>query len=196
MWVSARELVCSTKLGEPVAWRCRRIAGAVALADFEETEAGALWAATEQAGIHRWNETRAAWEVIEPSLHLASRDMLGLARSPRGGMWILGHGIVLRVRETPDGWQVLEAPSSWNGMPAVDGLDVARDKRWHAVGRRHRGRADPGARPWARATATAARAHRRSVDGEVVDPGRRFEPPYGRNLLQVGFAALSYRDPG
>ena len=130
VWVSARDLVCAARLDAPItvdAWRCQHIAGAVAVADFEETEAGTLWAATEQGGVRRWNEAAATWEPVDASLHLASRAILGLAPSPRGGMWVLGHGIVLRVRERQDlagGWEVLEAPSAWNGLPAVDALDA------------------------------------------------------------------------
>jgi signal transduction histidine kinase/ligand-binding sensor domain-containing protein len=201
VWVSARDLVCWAKLGEPItksSWQCQRIAGAVALNDFEETEAGTLWAATAEAGVQRWNDAAARWEPVPASLRLASRAILGLAPSPRGGTWILGHGIVLRVRERsdlPGGWEVLEAPSSWNGLPAVvalDALETSNGTLWLAgfgtyqVPASVRGQV-PIAPP---VTLTDVR-----VDGERADPDRTLELPYGRNLLQLTFAALSFRDP-
>lgn len=201
LWVSARGLVCWAKLGEPIApgtWRCQRISGAVAVSEFEETEAGTLWAATEQAGVQRWDDATGRWEPVPASLHLASRSILGLAPSPRGGMWVLGHGIVLRVRERRDrasGWDVLESPSSWNGLPAVDAMDAleASDGTlWLAgfgvyeVPASVRGQAPVAPR------VTMTGVH---VDGVRVDPGQALELPYRHNLLQLAFTALSYRDP-
>ena len=201
VWVSARELVCWAKLGDPVAqssWHCQRLAGAVAVTDFEETEAGTLWAATEQGGAYRWNDATGCWEPIPASLGLPSRAIMGLAPSPRGGLWVLGHGFVLRVREdhaAPGGWDVLEAPTVWNGMAARDALDAIETSDgtlWiagfgvyqiPASVRDQAANAPP-------VTLTDVR-----VDGDRVDPARPLELPYARNLLQLGFAALSYRDP-
>ncbi len=195
IWVAVRELVCWAKLDRKIEWQCQRIAGVLAVTDFEETETGALWASTEQGGIQRWNETAAHWEPVEPSLHLPSRAIMGLSPSPRGGMWVLGHGMVLRVRERGAGWEILESPTAWNGLPAVDALDAIETKDgtlWivglglYEIPSHVRGQV-PLAPP---VTLTDVR-----VDGERGDPARTLELPYGRNLLQLAFSALSYRDP-
>ncbi len=201
VWVSDRDLVCAAKLDEPIvptSWQCQRIAAAVSVTDYEETEAGTLWAATEQAGVWAWNEAATRWDQVPGSRSLASRAIMGLAPSPRGGTWILGHGIVLRVRERADradGWEVLESPSSWHGLPAVDAMDALETRDgtlWIAgFGVYQVPASVRGLVPLPpRMSLTDVR-----VDGVRSDPARVLELPYGENLLQLAFAALSYRDP-
>lgn len=202
LWVGARDRLCWAALGaaiDPNGWSCQRIQGAVSVNDFEETEGGTLWAATEQAGVQRWDEAAARWEPVPASLHLASRVVLGLAPSPRGGMWILGHGITLRVRErrdAPGGWEVLEAPGVWNGIPSpntADALETGDGTLWlvgagiYQVPASMRGLAL--APPRVAVTEV-------NVDGELFDAARPLELPYSRNRVRLSFAALSFRDPG
>ena len=94
--------------------------------DFIEVDSGALWAATFDAGM--WRLRGGRWEEIPASRELPSRWTSALARSPRGGVWILGEGNFLRVRERadlPGGWEVLERVGLWQGVPTSGVQDVA-----------------------------------------------------------------------
>lgn len=202
LWASKADLACTIDLAGTItaaAWTCARIPGAHLIRRFIETESGSMWAATDESGIHRLDERTATWTPIPGSRALASRKILGLARSPRGGTWVAGTGILIRVVDrpgSPDGWSVVERLSAWHGLASIEAEDVVED-------------ADGTL--WLAQLSGVIRVARTTRDSQIAPPpvtllevrvnGTRQSAaavvlPYRNNHLELDFAALSYRDPG
>src|SRR5690606_17868510 len=178
-------------------WACELIPGAGAVTSFFELEDGGLWASTRQAGVvARGTE---GWFPLPRNAELASRDVYGLIPSPAGGVWIVGAGILRRVRPGgPGGWEVLETPGSANGLLSVGGGDLLEDDDgtlWVATSRGllH---VPPEARDLPAGAPPRVELMEARGDGEPVALDGGLELPADRNRLELRFAALSFRDPG
>ncbi|MEQ1505047.1 MAG: ATP-binding protein, partial [Myxococcota bacterium] len=110
-------------LAGPIAgWTRDALAPGRLLLDVERTSTGAFWAAVADLGVLRWSgEDRAPWTPIPASLALRVGTLGQLTPSPRGGIWVVAEGDVVRVEDdptAPSGWRVLERLAGAQGLPA------------------------------------------------------------------------------
>lgn len=203
LWLGRGRNVCALPAAEVLAGnaaapRCEAIPDARDAVDLEEMPSGDLWALTAYSGsVHR--RAGGKWEVLPGSRKLGVSWILAMAPSPSGGVWLVGQGIVVRVGERtdlPDGWEVLERPTAWNGLIAPNvaaieedadstlwlGTDVGIQRIPPEIRFR---RADPPGVEWVEG----------SVNGVPLDPSGPIRLPWLRHRLSAHFAALTYRDP-
>jgi len=127
LWAGGTGWVCHAEMQSatiPSAWICEDLPGQHQMKSLVPTPSGTVWAATS-GGIFRRRSGR--WEHIPASLELNSSWMLNLQPAAEEGIWIVGHGTLLRVVERPEseaGWEVLERPGFWQGIPTGGGEDV------------------------------------------------------------------------
>lgn len=202
LWLTSREHVCrahrDSVLSAPRSvWACDTIPGAVDILTLRVMPSGDVWAVSERLGVLRYHG--GDWEVVPGTATLRSRAVHNLVSSPRGGVWIVGTGTVIRVRERPEsrlGWKVLERLTPWHGLPGTGAGGVLEDEDgtvWLATSRGVV-RVPPDARaapvPPPRVQVVEALADDRpiSLDGTATLPHRQ-------NRVDLRFAALSFRDP-
>jgi signal transduction histidine kinase/ligand-binding sensor domain-containing protein len=203
LWASKADLACWVDVRAPITpdtWTCRRAVGSHLIRRFVETEAGTIWAATDENGVYRMDERSGEWTPMAGATRLSSRNVLGLVRSPRGGTWVLGHGSPIRVldrSDLPDGWDVVERLGTWHGLLSNGIEDLIEDAEgmiWltstNGVTRVPRSVRDSYPAPPA-VTLLDAR-----IDGISQPITEALDLPYRKNRLELTFAALSYRDPG
>jgi signal transduction histidine kinase len=125
LWVAANEQICQAPSAAVLSgnprWQCRQIAGSRGISSIVELTDGDLWIATDRAGIWRFDEEDQDWTQLAGSTSLPSYSIRGLVPSGDGGVWILGHGTVARVRDdhdTADGWMVVERLTVMQGLPS------------------------------------------------------------------------------
>lgn len=206
-WIASRGRVCNAptvrvRANPPVAstaadaWRCEMLPDSGYATSMLETDDGTLWISTRITGVLARGTN--GWHTLPANARLATRDVFGLVPSPADGVWILGHGILHRVRpDGPEGWEILESPGPWNGLPAGRGADLVEDEDgtiWIAtsLGLVHM---PPEARNRSLEPPRVLLMDAR-VDDEPVSLSGVLELPADRNRLELRFAALSYRDPG
>ena len=196
LWVSGGESICHAPVARvptgKTAWACDTLPGA-AIAVITELPSGTLWAASITTGVYARRNGR--WAAL-PMETLPTRTVFSLALSPRGGVWIIGHGILERVEETPSGWTVVERLTQWQGLMSVGGGDLIEDDDgtiWIASDRGVT-RVPASARPTAPAAPPIALVDAR-VDDRRVPLDSALQLPHDRNRLELRFAALSFRDP-
>lgn len=202
LWASSGETICrapaeAVRHGRAVEWRCERIPGAVHLTGLVETASGDLWASTNRLGVLRRGED--GWTPLPGLRDLPSRSVLSLVPAGPEALWIVGHGILLRVTEASgerSGWRVEEWLSHWHGLPANSGTHVLEDRDGGIWVTTSRGVAyiPPRARFTSPRPPRVALVDAR-VDDERLRLGSDLELPHDRNRLELRFAALSYRDP-
>lgn len=202
LWVAVRERICRAYADSVVAapspdWTCWTVPGSVHFSALQLTDSGAVWAASPYAGVLELRDGR--WRALPGVPSLPSRSVLNLVPSPSGGVWMVGHAILQRVRadpSAPEGWRVLERLSAWHGVPAAGGEDVHEDPDGTLWITTSRGlvRVPPNVRRRTSAAPRVALIEAR-VDDERVDPTGAVELPHDRNRLELRFAALSYRAP-
>jgi len=202
LWVAAGGSICrapagAVRAGDAGAWRCWRFPGAIHFTALAETQAGSVWASSPYAGVLQFRDGE--WEPLAAAASLPSRSVLNLVRSPRGGLWVLGHGILLRVRPDPSaegGWTVLERLSTWHGLPTPGGADLMEEANGSLWITTSRGlvRVPAGVRRSSPAPPRVALVEARA-DDRVLPLGGRPELSHDRNRLELRFAALSYRAP-
>lgn len=180
----------------PSPWSIDSLPGANHVNAILQMPSGAIWIATGNAGVRR--RTGGGWEEIPGSRRLASPRIYGMVSSSSGGVWVLAVGSIVRVLERPempDGWEVVERLSSWQGLPTQQASDLYEE---------------PDGRLWLASLAgivevppEARHVDKRppplelielAVDGERLPPDLLPVLPYRRNRLEVRFAALSFRD--
>jgi signal transduction histidine kinase/ligand-binding sensor domain-containing protein len=203
LWAGSHERVChapvrAIRAGGPVEWTCRPLpAGVVHLNGMVELPSGTLWAASATLGVLHYRA--GAWEPMPDNARLPTRSVLNLVPSQRGGVWLVGAGILQRVGERSDGsgWTVLERLGAWHGLPSVGGGDLIEEDDgtvWVATsqGVVH---VPAGVRTAEPVPPRMAVVEGR-VDGQPVPLGQDLVLPSDRNRLELRFAALSFRDPG
>ncbi len=202
LWAASSDRVCHAPAtailaGVNTDWTCEALPAAGIVTALAELPDGTLWAATTQAAILARAED--GWCPLPSVDGLASRHIFALAPSPSGGIWIAGHGILLRVRPRPGcgGWEVLEALGPRNGLLTVGGGDMLDEEDgtlWLATSL-GLVRVPPSARFAPAAPPRVALVDAR-VDTVPVAFAGGLELPADRNRLELRFAALSFRDPG
>lgn len=202
LWISSGERVCHAR-PDPSnpdqwgGWRCERIEGAVHLTGLVQTAGEGPWASTNRLGILRWHS--GSWSLLPGLRSLPSRSILSLVPARSGGIWIVGHGVLHRVRDAsdePSGWRVEERLSIWQGLPATSGTFLLEDPDGGVWVTTSRGVAHvPSEARYAwpqppRVVLVDAR-----VDDRQIPIGSELELPHEQNRLELRFAALSFRDP-
>ncbi len=136
---------------------------------------------------------------VEATDRLHSRWISGIRRSDRGGMWLLGHGVFLRVADEGrpgTAFDVLESVGSWEGLVGVAPLDLVEatdGTLWVA--------SEMGVTRIPRNVVHSelpvpdTRLASARLDGRLVDPSAEIEAAPG-SVVDLRFTALSYRDPG
>ncbi|MBR9988651.1 MAG: hypothetical protein KFH98_02790, partial [Gemmatimonadetes bacterium] len=203
LWVGSGERICHASAAAARSdggahWTCEPLpAGIVHLNSIAELGSGTIWAASSTMGVLRRHAGR--WQPLADNATLPTRSVLNLTPSPRGGVWLVGTGILARVEEQPDGagWQVLERLGAWHGLPSVGGGDLLEEADgtiWIATagGVVHVPAGVRSAEPLPpRMALVEAR-----VDGRRIPLGGALVLPADRNRLELRFAALTFRDPG
>jgi signal transduction histidine kinase len=205
LWVAANDRICqasadSLRRGEPVSWRCQRISEARGISALLELADGDLWLATDRVGVWRYEEGAGSWDQMPGSASLPSYSLRGLVLSADGGVWILGHGTVVRVRddhEAPDGWSVMEQLTGLHGLPSAAAEHLVErpdESLWIAtiVGLVHvpaRARYTTLPPPPVELVDITVNGARRAPQASPLRLGADDE-------VELRFAALSYRDRG
>jgi signal transduction histidine kinase len=200
VWVAGDRVVCRAPAADLLAgrstWGCEEVAHTGYATDLTFMPSGDVWLATSQ-GIFRRRDGR--WDALAGHALLRSRWMQQIRSSSSGGVWIAMMGGFTRVVErpaSPEGLEILEDLSAWQGVPTLNGTEIAEDPDgtlWLATDAglmKVRGdvrRLQP--QPPAIALIEA------SADGRPLGVERAIDLPYRRNRLELRFAALSYRDP-
>jgi signal transduction histidine kinase len=203
VWIAEGETVCSADAGSPgsegqPSWSCGRAEGAGQVFSLIQVASGELWAATLRSGILRLGAD-GKWAPIPGSRRLPGQTVRALRPSRVGGVWIVSYGTILRVverRESPDGWEVVERPSPWQGLMISDAEDLLEEPDgdlWIATlaGLVH---IPAGVRRSAPPIPSVELVDVR-LDGERLDWNRGITLPYHRSRIDLRFAALSFRDP-
>jgi signal transduction histidine kinase/ligand-binding sensor domain-containing protein len=203
LWGSRDLEVCAAsasavRAGHGVAWSCETRAEGLRINGLLEMPSGRLWATTADSGV--LERAAGGWRPIAGSLNLPSELTVGPVPSPLGGVWIVGEGVFLRVRERTDlseGWEVLERIGVWQGLPTSGTTDVVEDPDGTLWSATNQGlvRIPPEARH-ARPEPPPVALVETTIDGRRLDvtPGRVIELPHRRNRLELRFTALSYRE--
>jgi hypothetical protein len=198
LWVGVEESLCfasGTRLLDEGAapWSCEVVASPSGIQRMVEVDEGVLWVATGTAGLLEFDGRQ--WQRITIA-GAPTQTVHAVASSPRGGAWILGDGILARVR--PDGiggLEVLERLSRWHGvsMPTAGDLweeptgDLWIATNYGVVNVPSSVRfEDPPPPPVALVDGR--------VDGLRLSLDRPLRLPHDRNRLELRFAALSFRD--
>lgn len=200
LWITRGDDTCHTEARAPItgsSWTCLRIDGGASPAKFVETDAGTLWVVTDHGGVQRLDD--AGWSTIPGSLALPSRSLDWARPSPRGGVWVLGAGVFVRVRERGDlaaGWEIVERPGAWQGILSADVRDVHEQPDgdlWVVMnaGVHHVPRAVRDLRP----APPAIELLDVTVDGERRPYRAPLALPHDSHQIELEFAAPSYRDP-
>lgn len=202
LWAGVGERICRTgaeavRAGGDADWRCWTFPDAVHFNALHETTSGSVWAASPYAGILRWRGGR--WDTLPGVSELASRSVLNLVPSTEGGVWMLGHGILLRVRPDPaadGGWTVLERLSPWHGLPTTGGRDLLEMDDGTLWVTTSRGLVRiPGRVRRASPSPPGVALVEARVDDERLPLDDPPDLPHDRNRLELRFAALSFRAP-
>ena len=196
LWISGGSSICNAATGDVLAgisaWACDTLPGA-AIAVIVELPSGTLLAASVTSGLYARKNGRWAPARMEA---LPTRTVFSMALSPRGGVWMIGHGILQRIEETPSGWRVIERLTGWHGLMTVGGGDLIEDADgtiWIASDRGVT-RVPASARLTPRTAPPIALVDAR-VDDRRVSLDSVLRLPHDRNRLELHFAALSFRDP-
>lgn len=194
VWVGGARKVCGINLPGP--WRCVDLPGRAWVSDVLVTGSEAVWVADIDQGVSRLDGDRLV--PLPAAADLPSRHVLGLERSPGGGVWILGHGVVTRVAERPDvpaGWEVVEELAPWLGhlvSGAIDLVELPDGALWIA----HNGgvtsvSASARIRP---TEPPSVILHEVRVNGEATS-ARDLTLPAPDAIVGIRFSAASWRAP-
>lgn len=182
--------------GQKVSCSLQALTGTRGLRKMIELPNGSLWVGTSDKGVWRYTDEE-GWKPIPASLKQPSGRMGGFALSPLGGVWVLGLSARIRVidrPDLPDGWQVVEELSDWQGVPSAlnDLIEEPDGSLWiasqsgviHMPAEVRRARIEPPRMKLAGLI----------MNGERVDLGSMAQVPPGHNQLEIQFATLTYRD--
>jgi signal transduction histidine kinase len=200
LWLAAGPVVCTgrTASGAGMAivpgLACDTLPGVEQVNALLEVTPGRIWAATTGQGV--MERGRSGWAQAAGAESLPTGTIFSLLPSRRGGVWIVGHGVIQRVIPRAGGWRVEERLGFWHGVPAGGASDLmeAEDGTVWLTTELGVVRVAPSARAAAMAPPPVAVAglwvgSRRAPVDSV--PAVRF----GRGDVAIRFAALSFRDP-
>lgn len=197
LWRTTAREVCRAEAAAvrrgQATWACVPWPGEAFVSDFAEV-GEALWVTTVGAGAWRWDGhgfAPLAGAQAEPT-----RQLLWMTDSPRGGVWVAGHGVALRAAPDGDDWRLLERIGAEQGLPVAVAHQIVEEPS----GRLHvatpaglveipaDGRTAP--RPLPPPAPVAAR-----LDGAAFDPDAPVTIVGPGHLLELDYALPSYRDP-
>jgi ligand-binding sensor domain-containing protein/two-component sensor histidine kinase len=200
LWILSNEKICQTSAaavisGQSPTCTCETLNDSRVISRLVEMSDGTLWSGSETGGV--WRYTGANWEQLPGYLNFPSKNVY-LETSPSGGAWVYGESMPVRAISRPDlpeGWQVVERVSNWQGVPQERAEAMLEDTdgslwfgtpsglvRMPATVRNQQMRPPP------------ARLVDLVMNGERVDLNAALQVPPGQNQVEIHFAALTYRD--
>jgi len=203
LWISAGDSVCHAPevrllKSSALSWSCiARPSGVIELTSLVALPGGGMWASSVQRGVFRLVDHR--WQPIPGASALPTQSVLHMVPSRSGGIWVVGHGFVWRVMprpDRPDGWQVVEKLTGWDGITSRGAGDLIEDADggvWIGT--------DEGV---VHVATDVRRTHptpppvvlvEARADGRALPLGPPIVLSHGHNRLELHFAALSFRDP-
>lgn len=199
VWVAAGASVChapAASLASDTAdgrWLCTSPLTSGVATGMLELPGGRIWLSSNQQGLFALHGDEWRPQMLPGA---PTRTIHTLSASPRGGMWIAGAGILVRVTDRPDGTlEVLERPGPFHGLPVAGGsavLDDADGTLWIAT---NRGVFQvPAAARFANVGVPAAALVDARVDDVPVPLDQPLVLRHDRNPIELNFAALSFRD--
>ena len=201
LWLTSGEKIgyvsaADVASGREVSCSLQTLDGSRGLGTLIEQSNGSLWVGTQDRGVWRYTDEE-GWKPIPASLKYASRSLGGFVRSPSGGVWVFGPTEHIRVIDRPDlpeGWQVVEELSDWQGIasaPIHDLIEEPDGDLWIAsngvIHMPAEVRHAPIGPPRVKLAALI-------MNGARVDLNSVPQVPPGHNQLEIHFAALSFRD--
>ena len=201
LWVTSNNQICHASAalvasGQKASWFCAAIDGVSGIGNLIELPDGALWAVAPN-GV--WRYLTGEWRKIAASSRPEFSELSRLELSPSGGVWVMGRGLPFRVIDRPDlpeGWQVVERLSVWQGLPATASIDILEEP--------DRGLWITTPMGVAHLSAEARETQPQSppikpvsvvLNGRSVGLQMPLQLPYGANQIELQFVALSFRDP-
>lgn len=137
LWITAAAGLCHAPAaalrGGGGEWRCSRPGQSGRLIAIVESDAGTMWAAVLGDGLFE-READGPWRALDRGPR--ARAVEQMQRSPQGGVWLLGQGVIERVVAEGAGLRTIERPSAWHGLAvssAVDALDEPNGVLWLAT---------------------------------------------------------------
>ncbi len=200
LWVTSTNRVCQAPVASVVAqkatWSCTSIDGVIGFGKLLELSDGTLWAVAPN-GV--WRYFAGAWKQIPATRRAEFSELSGLATSSSGGVWVLGRGLPFRVidrPDLPDGLQVVERLSVWQGLPATASIDILEEadrSLWIStpLGVVHLSADTRDTQPQPPTIKPVAAA----LNGRSVGLQTSLQLPSGANQVELQFVALSFRDP-
>jgi signal transduction histidine kinase len=200
LWIASAGRVCDIATADLNAdgdgWRCDDVPEMDRIQHIAETPSGRLWAATSNGVFRR---SASGWELLPASRRLSSRHIFAVIPSPSGGMWVTGHGVLLRVTEREDlaaGWEVGDELSVWQGTLSAAAQWFQEDgdgTLWLATSA-GAVQIPPQAR-YASIPPPSVELVDVLVDGERLRLDSEIRLPFARGRIELHFSALSFRDP-
>jgi signal transduction histidine kinase/ligand-binding sensor domain-containing protein len=195
-------LVCrapavEVRAGRGPSWACVTLGNIPTVDALTDTPSGALWLATPQPGVMRYDGK--TLRRVPGSLDLPSPQVRMLAPARSGDVWVSGAEYLWRVKERtdlPEGWSVEERLGRANGIMADGAFAIAEEddgSLWltTAAGVVH----VPRSARSPKAAEPRLRLRRVTVNGRPIDPDARVEVPHGKNEVVLEVTALLFRDP-
>ncbi len=131
LWAGAPPALCSVDsaalLAGTPSWRCHEVPAGMELSSLIVTERGRVWATSRTHGLVGVDDDGLG--PLPSAAFLQPHDLRDAAASPRGGQWLSGLGAVVRVRDTPDGVEVVERLPEWlaRTVASVEGITEGPD---------------------------------------------------------------------
>lgn len=193
IWSCAAE---SLAIGAQVSWTREELPGSELVVELVELPDGTVWAATNNTGL--LEHSAAGWRPLPGNRHFESLRAYGMDYAPSGGVWVLMAGTlarVLRRPDLPDGFEIVERLTSWQGLPTQQAGDIHEDPdgRLWLASLAGLVEVPPGARRFTPEPPPVELVEV-EVDGVPQSLDATIRLPWRRNRLGLRFAALSYRD--
>jgi signal transduction histidine kinase len=192
-----RALASEVRAGRRPSWTCAAVPGVKVVEAALDTPSGAIWLATRQQGLIRYDG--AAFQPVPGAAELPSANVNMLKPSRQGGFWISGAQYLWRVQERTDlaaGWSVEERLGPANGIMADGAFDVLEDEDGTLWLTTAAGLVQvPAAARAPRASEPRLQLIRVAVNGRRADPARPVQVPFGTNEVALEVSALLFRDP-
>jgi len=182
--------------GQNASWSCQEIDQAPDMFDFEQMPSSTIWASSSRAGMLRYRGDR--WERIPGSKNLPSQIIYSLSPANKGGVWLVGQGVTMRVVERldlPDGWEIVEVISSWEGLPGSETTNLVEEDNGDIWLSTPSGAVlvPAGARQ-SEAVPPLVRTIEVVINGQTIDTSQKSLSLSHNSNVELRFSALSYRD--
>jgi ligand-binding sensor domain-containing protein/anti-sigma regulatory factor (Ser/Thr protein kinase) len=197
LWAGAGTAICHAAaarllMGERGLWSCQDAASPNGVVGMVELDSGRLWAAAGPSGLLEYDGERWSRRHIDDA---PAQTVHAVVPSPRGGVWIVGAGMLIRARDTADDrLEVLERLTQWHGLPAESAGHILEEESgdlWLATSR---GLIRlPAAVRFSEPVVPPVALVEGRVDHEPIPLDRPLVLPHDRNRLELRFAALQFR---